>query len=134
MSNIIRAAFNGSLSTFATSESLDVAWENFDYTPTDDPYLRPVLLPGQTQAAGCGPDAKNVHSGVYQVDVIYPTSAGWGDCSIMADKVVSHFKRGTKLSDNRILVFGSSQGPAMPEGVRFKIPVSVTYMAWLDNE
>lgn len=136
MSQAIMTAFNIALNTFATHEDVDlpVAWENVDFTPPQGPYLRGFLLPATTVAAGLGTAAKNKHTGIYQIDVIFPAGQGWGGCAAMAEKVRNAFRRGEKLGDGTILIVAASSGPAMREDGRYKIPVSVNYYAWLENE
>ncbi len=134
MSQTIMAAFNGALHSFATTEEIPVSWENVDFTPPSGPYLRGFLLPATTVAAGLGTSAHNMHTGVYQIDVIYPAGQGWGDCASMAEKVRKNYKRGSSLQSGAIIIENASTGPAMREDGRYKIPVSVNYRAWLANE
>jgi len=135
MSNDIMVAFATALNTFAATQNIQVAWENVNFTPPqDEPYLRGFLLPATTVAAGLGTSAYNKHSGVYQVDVIYPAGQGWGGCSSMAEKVRKNFKRGSSLKSGAIIIESASTGPAMREDGRYKIPVSINYIGWLPNE
>ena len=126
-------ALNSHLATFATSEDIPVAWEGVDFTPPPGPYLRAFLLPALTVGAALGTDAPNRHRGVYQVDCVYPGGSGWGACATMAEKVRVRFKRGTRLMSNNLVVESVSFGPGLMDGGRYKIPVSISYWAFLVN-
>ena len=130
----IMSAFNLSLSTFASSKGVTVAYENVPFTPpSDTPYLRSHLLPADTVAAACGPEAYNRHRGFFQVEAVYPIDDGWGDCAAMAEDIRKHFKRGTTLSSN-IIVENSSALPGFRDEGRYVIPVRVVYRADISND
>jgi hypothetical protein len=133
MSASIMDALNAHLNTFATSEGITVAWEGVDFTPPAGAYLRAFLLPAMTIGAALGTDAPNKHRGIYQVDCIYPGGSGWGACAAMAEKVRVQFKRGTRLMSNDLIIESVSFGPGMMDGSRYKIPVSISYWAFLAN-
>ncbi len=129
MSNLaIMSAFSNSVATFAAANTIPVAYENVTVSfATGQHYLNLALLPGQTIAAGVGPDAFNRHRGVFQVDVVYPFGTAWGLAHGMVDKVCSHFKRGTKLDSNKLLILSVSPGPGFRDETLYRVPVSVRY-------
>jgi hypothetical protein len=133
MSASIMAAFNSHLNTLATEESIPVAWENVSFSPPAGPYLRAFLLPALTVGAALGAEASNKHRGIFQVDCICPGGNGWGPCLVIAEQVRVQFKRGTRLMDGNLIVESVSFGPGMMDGTRYKIPVSISYWAFLAN-
>ena len=129
----IMAAFNNSLSSFAASQGVSVAYENVSFTPPNDtPYLRSHLLPSETVASALGTSAYNRHRGYFQVDAVYPINDGWGACATMAEAIRKQFKRGTTLAGN-ITVERSYVLPGLRDEGRYVIPVVIHYRADISN-
>jgi hypothetical protein len=127
MSASIMSALNGHLAQFATTENIPCAWEGVDFTPPAGAYLRAFLLPAQSRTIGVPDSSSDSHRGVFQVDAVYPAGQGWGPARTMAGKVCSHFRRkklaGVKITD-------VSEGPGTQDNGRYKIPVSINYVAF----
>jgi hypothetical protein len=111
------------------------------YATTQDAFignawLRSFLMEGRPMPATIGVDGLNKQVGVFQVDVLFAAGEGWGDCKAMADTVCALFKRGTSMTQgtSRVLVEGSGPGPATTDGQWYRIPVSVYYMAFVEND
>lgn len=108
---------------------------------TQDPYvgnawLRSFLMEGRPMAASVGTNGLNRHAGVFQVDVHYPAGKGWGACRAMADTLCALFRRGTVLTSGSSRLFVDSAGPeaATQDGQWYRIPVSIYYTAYVEND
>ncbi len=109
-----------------------VAWENAAFTPTNGTlYLRENTLFAGDIPIGLGFGDTVQKVGIYQVTVCSPLNAGKFAALDMADKVATHFARGTKLTkDSTIVIIGvTSIAPAMIDGNWFIVPVSINYQS-----
>lgn len=137
----IQSLLNAKLATFAAAQSpaLTVAYENKDYTPATPAklYLRCFLLPATPRAAGLGTTAQDYIRGIYQIDVMGLPNTGWAAALEVADKLRTHFKRGTMLTSSgtfagtELVCESVAVAPAMAEDTRYKIPVSITFYAYM---
>lgn len=137
----LHSLFNGHLAIFAAGQSpaLQVAWENREFTPSKGVvYLRPRLLPATPRAAGLGADAQDAQPGIYQIDVMGLQRDGWKSVAVLADKLRAAFYRGLRLNaageNTTIMVQSAAVGPAMSEDTRYKVPVSVNFIAYMEAE
>jgi hypothetical protein len=133
----IRAALDSQLQTFATAQSLAVAWPNTGHEPTvGTPWIRPTLLPGWPEAAALGADADNYQSGLYQVDIFTPAGEGTEDARDYADAMITSFKRGTTLTYSGVTVrikrAGIEASRQEPEWV--VLPVLIAWFAYTAND
>lgn len=86
-----------------------VAWENVHYKPTKGtPFVRPTNIAGDTTLATTAKLQNN--TGIYQVDLFYPTSNGTGDLLDMLDTIYDHFKVSNELTANTTKVMIKSIG------------------------
>lgn len=93
----IRSAFATRLLAFPAVPS--IAWENVPFTPTaGQPYLKPVLIPGEPFQAELGTDGLNMHPGLYQISIFYPEGGGVGGLETLKNGLIDHFKRGLTLT------------------------------------
>ena len=129
----IRTALENSL----LAMGLSVAWENVSKTPTvDNEYVRATLLPADTLAASLGEDGKDLHRGIFQLDVYL--KAGKSAVSVTPDLIADKFKRGSIHSENGVdvRIRSVSQNAAFhSEGVNGKgafyvVPIIVSYFAY----
>ena len=136
----IQSVFNAKLRTFADAQTpkLSIATENLDFTPTQGAvYLRPYLLLATPRAAALGVDAPDYQRGIYQVDIMALKGGGWGAAYAIADKLNTALKRGSRListgtlAGTTVVVESVAIGPAMVEDTRYKIPVSITFYAYM---
>jgi len=70
--------------------------------------------------------------GFMQVLLCYPRNAGAKTEGIRADLLVNHLKRGTSLTSSGVTVIidkTPSISPALIDGERYKIPVSIYFSA-----
>tara|TARA_R110000824_G_scaffold96537_4_gene231128 strand:+ start:5322 stop:5735 length:414 start_codon:yes stop_codon:yes gene_type:complete len=112
--------------------SYPIAWENTVYTPIiGGNYFRPSILPASTEQAGLGSAGLDEHIGIYQVDVYTEAGKGRRGAEFNADAVADHFKRGTSLTYNGVVVRlgDTSRSAGIIDGDRFVISVSINYSA-----
>lgn len=139
----IQSLLNAKLKTFAAAQSpaLSVAYENKDFAPPQAaPYLRATLLLATPRAAALGQDAQDYQRGVFQVDVMALPDKGWGPAYALADLLRTAFKRGQRLeglvstpnAGTTIVCESVAVGPAMNEDTRYKLPVSITFYAYMN--
>lgn len=112
--------------------SYPIAWENTVYTPIiGGTFFKPSILPVSTEQAGLGSAGLDEHIGIYQVDVYTEAGKGRRDSELNADAVANHFKRGTSLTYNGIVVrLGDiSRSAGIIDGDRYVVSVSINYSA-----
>ena len=126
--NDIQGALRSRLVTLPGSPP--VAWENVDYAPNSNVlFLRATSLPGETTQACIGDAGLDDHIGIFQVDVFIPDGKGR---STWPDTVADHFKRGTRLTLNGVVVTIStvSISSAAKDENFYIVPISITYQAF----
>lgn len=88
---IIRKDLEGKLKTFATTNSLPVAWENTAFTkPTSGIWLEPKLIPVATLNRVIT-GVKHTYLGIFQVNVWCPKGLGFGAGDAIAYSLSVHF-------------------------------------------
>lgn len=130
MSNAIIAA---ALSTRLATLGLPTQWENNQFTPTaNQVYLIEAFLPATTLAVGVANTSADEFSGIYQVMVMSPLGGTKGPGLAAAEQVLGAFQRGLRLTRSGVTVtiLRSSLGPALFQGERWGIPVSIDYRAF----
>jgi hypothetical protein len=132
----LQAALDASLDSFATAQSIDVAWENASYDPTvGTPYLRVTFMPISPMQATTGTDGYNQLGGLYQVSVFYPSARGSKGARQMADALISHFKRGTSLTSGgeTLKIKSSGRAKGINEPNWYHVPVTIDWFAIAAN-
>lgn len=127
----IRSALESRLSTWAKGRStpLQIAWQNVPFTPTTHPYLRAFLLPATTDSL----DLEGKHrayTGIFQVNVIGETGTGAKAVEEVAEELEVLFPLNDRITvaDGEVLIYTPmSQGPALPDGGTFTLPVWCRY-------
>ena len=132
----LHGALHAHLHTFATSQDplLEVAWPQRKYRPNaGGTYLRPHVLLSTPRAAGCGEAAADYVRGIYQVDIMTPSGSDWGPGEAIVDALREHFSRGLKLMGDgaEVTVESVARGPELENGKRCKIPVNMTFYAYM---
>ena len=131
---IIRAALENRLA--ALTPALATSYENAVFTPVNDvPYQRVSLLPANPDNSMAG-SKTYLEVGIFQVTLCYPIKAGTAAASTKAEAVRTHFKRGTSLVESGLTVLITNTprlSPAMVEGGRYCIAVSVTYQTQIST-
>lgn len=130
----IRATLTSRLKAFPSLPA--VAWEGKTYDPIiGTPYLTPSLIPAAPRAGGCGDDAPNQHTGIYQLMLTYPGNSGLDAVNSACDALVDWFKRGTEL-DAGIGVLTIQKawcGPESSSADWIAVPISIRYSLFAAN-
>lgn len=128
----IRAAFESRLSAWAAGRDtpLRIAWENAPFTPAvGESYLRAFLLPAPTGSQ----DLEGKHRsyiGIFQVNIIGASGTGARRVEEIAEELEALFPLSLRLAttSGTVLVYEPmSQGPALPDGGTFTLPVWCRY-------
>ena len=131
--NDISVALNQRLDAYATANSRDVAFENIKHEPTTGTmYLRPTVLPADTEQAGIGASGKEQHQGFFQIDVFSPIDDPKATALNEADSIADYFSRELTLTYNGISVRlrEISMGQASRESAWFMVPVLIDYYSF----
>lgn len=132
----IQAALDAKLATFATAQSLSVAWQNIEFDPVaGSPWVRPSMLPGEPYQAALGESGENRCVGVYQVSVFYPAGNGSGTARAMVDTLITAFKRGTRLTYGgyTVEIKKAYPNPPLQEMQWYHIPVTIQWKCFATN-
>lgn len=105
----IQRALLEHLKGVVTSPSMAIAYPDVDFLrPELDgvklPYLEASIFFAPTETTAVGASASNTINGFLQVDVVYPQGAGAIEPANVAGQVISHFKRGTVLTEGGVKV------------------------------
>ena len=126
----IRTALETKLN--ALTPSFATAWESVPFTPVvGTAYQQVNLMIADTLNPTLGGTHYRI-KGFMQVLLCYPPNAGAKTAATRADLLVNHFKRGTSLTSGGITVIidkTPSIAPALIDGVLYKIPVSIYFLA-----
>lgn len=130
---LIRRALEKRLA--AMTPSLSTAWENAQFTPVSGtPYQRVNLMPNTPDNSTQG-GKMYFDRGIFQVTLCYPMGTGPNAAESKAQAVRDWFWRGLSLIEGAITVHITDTpriSPAMVDGDRFCIPVSVSYQAQIN--
>jgi hypothetical protein len=131
----ISAALDNKLNTFAAANNIPVAWENIGYKPIiGTMFLRPTLLPGDTDSPGLSYTSALDHIGVYQVDVISPIDKGKGQAITTADLVATAFPRGELVYNGKtVTIKQASRRPGSRDNAWYIVPVIINYRSITGN-
>ena len=126
----IRAALETRLN--AISPSLATAWESVPYTPvTGTPFQQVNLLLNEAENPTLGDGMYRV-TGFLQVLLCYPPGVGAKAAATRAELVRDWFPRGLGLSSGgqSVLIDRTpSIAPALIDGDRYRVPVSIYFTA-----
>lgn len=114
------------------------AWENFPFTPAAGmAWYRATFLPGTPYPTGFGVDAKNRHPGIFQIDCFFPRDAGDGTAIAEAERIITYFKRGTRITCSGVITTCEKAfrlpGYQDPDPQWYAVPVRVQYWADIAN-
>lgn len=77
----------------------DVAWPNTDYRPVKNTiWIRPTLLPAESASQTFA--GKDLHRGIYQIDIFVPKDNGPKQMFGLADAIREHFHKKTLVQDS----------------------------------
>lgn len=124
----ISAAFEKKLK--ALDITFPTAYENASFTPvTGTAYQRTRLLPAQPENPTIGGNHYR-EVGFYEIVLFYPLNTNRGTAQAKAEAIKAHFARNTAMTENGITVVVSrtpSISPAIVDGDRYAIPISINY-------
>jgi hypothetical protein len=125
---LIRRAFETRLATWATAQSIDIAWENVEFDPVEgEPYAHASLLPAQTDHLFLDQTGRD-YGGVFQVTLFMPLGRGAGATEALVASLDSTFAGSFVQGSIRVvLLTPMSAAPALPVPDRYVVPVSATY-------
>lgn len=137
MSQAIQQALEAHLAAMTpaldpNSPTKGIAYENVPFTPTlNVPYLKANMLPAEPDNSTQGSSYYR-EIGIFQVSLYYPAGTASGSAKARAELVRVHFKRGTTLVKNgvkTIIIATPKVHPALVDGDRYVVPVSIRYQA-----
>lgn len=106
---INRALLARVASLVLSSPSLPVAYPDVAFTPPENsgvrlPYVHVKLFRAPTNNISVGHDAINQLQGILQLDICYPQGSGAIEPARQQALAISHFKRGTRMTDGETTV------------------------------
>lgn len=133
-----RAAISSALSTrlAAFTPAMAIAWENTVFRPVvGTPWLKPSLLIGSQRLVSYGKYGLTRHSGIFQIDVVYPAASetvqGAGNLNRRVDELAAWFKPPLSLFSGALTVTiefaQSSRAIEQPDW--YSVPLSIGWFA-----
>lgn len=124
--NDIANAFKAILSTFASTNSLAVAWPGVQFTPPeDDSWLEMAWFPNETLNLTLGNDGSQ-YRGFGQVSCCCRPGSGDGVALALADSVIDAFPKGTVLGIAKV-ESKPWASTVLTSPDRISVPVTVRY-------
>lgn len=123
------------MSQLVFSPSIPVAWPNVAFVPpASNKWIRFHEIPAQTLPLSVDDRGANQHQGLAQISVFWPLNTGLVQPNEIASSIISHFKRGTRISRESIVVeiTQASRSAALYED-RVMIPVTINYRSFIAN-
>ena len=116
------------------SPAVSLAMPNVPFAPvTGETYMRASVMFADTNQPALSHDSHRRFQGIFQVSVFAPLDEGPVKAAVIADLVADQFARGTRLTDNDLIV---EIGPAPPtintpikEEERWHQPCSIPWFA-----
>lgn len=128
-SKTVRAILEGRLSSWATTNSVSVAWENAQFTPGSTTYVRAFLLPAETISQDLKGDHR-AYRGVFQVSIVCPINSGPGAAYGLVDSLNAQFPMNGRYTSGSVavqIIAPASAAPAIQEESYYVVPVSIGY-------
>lgn len=102
---LISSALSARLSAF--TPIMPIAWENTIFKPVvGTPWLKPSLLIGSQRPVTLGTKRITRHSGIYQIDVVFPAASeaaqGAGNLNRRVDELLAWFPPGLVLAPTTV--------------------------------
>lgn len=116
---------------------LQTFWPSVDYTPqAGQPHAQIAFITNQPEASSVGTGGLDVHTGILQIDLMYPLGKGTGDSVEKADQVANVFKGGTQASFGGQTVNIRSCGIRQPtaSGGWLRTIISIAWIAYVARE
>lgn len=120
---LLRALSNAPIGLF-----VPIVYPNMPFQPAGETYLRASYVPSATSSVDLVQWDR--HSGILQIDVMWPENRGVSGGLRLADEIAQYFKRGTRIVESgtviQILRTPGVGGPIVDPPYQ-QIPVSVYY-------
>jgi hypothetical protein len=126
----IGQVFDSYLRTWATAQSVPVAWDGSPYTPVSGTkYVSQVLLPARPQNILVGKDSAQRYTGIYQIDVYSSTAKAKKDVDDIVTLLEAVFKVGYALtySGTSVQVENFYADPHGFEDGWYRVSISIFY-------
>lgn len=109
---------------------LDTVWPNTDEEFTDT-HARFYFLPAANDIGSLGGTGTDVQTGIVQIDLMYPSSAGVGNAMSKADEIAAYFQRGhsCEYDGQSVLIMGCEMIPPRNEDGWLKCSLSIAWKA-----
>ena len=122
------------IDSLALSPSVDAVKPEQPYKPkVGRPYLDMQYAPNETLTLFTGDDDPKQYQGFLQITVVYPRNQGSALALSIADAIVAHYKKGTKLRGEGGTTVRVIREPwaslPLPDDAWFRIPVSIPYLS-----
>lgn len=77
--------------------NLPTAYPNKEYEPVgQEPYAEIFYLPADVTPVSSGPTGLDLHEGIMQITLRYPSDKGQGDLLAKADQIARYFRAGSE--------------------------------------
>lgn len=126
----ISIALNNRVAAYASANTRQVAYEGIEYTSViGTPFIRPTVLPVSSVQANLGKSGQELHEGIFQIDVFWPTNQAKALPLGEADKIANYFTRGLTLTHNgvNVRIGTASIGAANRDNAWLQIPVLINF-------
>lgn len=128
---IVRDALETVVNTFATAQSLTIAWENLPFTPPTGAYLRAFIIPSPTTSESLARTDRR-YGGFLQIDLMMPIDQGASPAETLLAALVTAFNPATVLTSSSVrvnILQPASAAAPIQEPHRYVVPVTVSYEA-----
>ena len=110
------------LKAFADQNDLSVAYENKKFSNSKK-YLEAFLLPAENHLSGINRESE---SGIYQVNLHYPTGIYRDEVDAMARKLMDYFKTGS-MTENYRHFPSTSRTKGIQSATHYSVAVTIHY-------
>lgn len=105
--------------------------ENERFIPSiRDPWMRVLLVPGETTLQSLGTDGYNRLSGLYLIDLFYPAGRKTvTDINAIADTIINSYINENIVTKNttHVQILGAWRNTSISEGDWFQVPLSIRW-------
>ena len=133
---VILAALLDHLGTLTFSPAMPIAYPGVLFPlagqQKPDNYLQVSFLPNRTDTLSVG-QGSQMHQGLLQVSVYWKAGVGYVKPLDVADRIIRHFAKGTRLVSNGVKIQIDNKpwvaGP-LQEGDRVQFPTTIPYRSF----